>query len=151
LLGWLSFTNHPAFDVAGAVSWTKPAKLAHKFYPGGFTNETLAIGSRYDSGRIQELSGGLGNVGDGTWEGQQFFNISWLVQGVPLQPDRLGFPLHLDPVTGVFRGTVLDAVSGATNQIRGVWLQKQNAAYGFSKGPEDLGQSQVIAPTLEQP
>jgi len=59
LLGWLTFTNRATDDLAGLVSWIKPTKPLTKYYPGGFTNESVALGCRYDTNQVWGLTNTL--------------------------------------------------------------------------------------------
>src|SRR5262249_48799328 len=48
LVSWVAFdTNLPATDLSGLLNWFKPTQPATKYYPHGFTNESMLIGSRY--------------------------------------------------------------------------------------------------------
>src|SRR5206468_1464205 len=47
VLGWLMFTNGSDADLSGRVSWIKQPLAPGRFYPNGFTSESLAVGSTY--------------------------------------------------------------------------------------------------------
>src|SRR5207248_2100449 len=56
MAGWITFTNAETEDLRGAVSWIKPSLSKTKYYPGGFTLDTVASGSSYQRGQTLSLS-----------------------------------------------------------------------------------------------
>ncbi len=141
LLGWLTFSNQPNTDISGAVSWIKqPTVPAAKFYPAGFTNVTEAIGSKWNfTNGVPILNWTTGSV----WFANG--NIAPFTNGVALATNKFTNlstnKLTITPVTltGQFSGTVVNPANNKLIIIGGVFLQKQNVAYGSFLGTNQVG------------
>src|SRR5262249_11700444 len=47
LLSWITLTNGPSDQLSGLTSWIRPSFPGSQYYPAGFTNEVMVIGSSY--------------------------------------------------------------------------------------------------------
>lgn len=136
IFGWLTFNDLPDSDITGTVYWFKPAQPAAKFYSGGITNITDAIGSIYlftNGVPLLNLPGGDG-----------VFSFSYENDSVP---PGFGDQISLSTAnkitstnaltatittsSGLFKVTTTDPNTGKTVTANGVVLQKQNSGLGF--------------------
>jgi hypothetical protein len=129
----------------------KGTKLASRFYPGGFTNETVVLGSRYDTNQVEEMVGSTLAVGGGNVLGEYHLPVSLVVSNSTAQPKGVGLPVGVNPITGAYMGTMVDPITGVTNKFRGVFLQKMRTGAGFTKGTNALGWSTLEARPLTPP
>jgi len=144
LLSWMAFTNRPADDLHGLLSWIKPSLPSAKYYPAGFTNEIELIGSLYRPpvGRTNHavqitngmvvFSGGNLNV---AFTNQVRIGANNKVTND--SPNKL--TLTLVPSSGLFRGTVTMPGTNKTFTFTGVLLQKQTNGSGFFLGTNQSG------------
>ena len=141
ILGWLTFTNEPASDIAGAAVWTKLRQPTAKFYPAGFTNQTDAVGSLFQfTNGVPVLDFAAGEL--------------WLTNGNLAQSItnqfRLGYnskvtdtnkmSLTISTSTGRFTGSVVNPTTKKTIPIYGAVLQKQNIGAGYFLGTNESGE-----------
>jgi hypothetical protein len=139
LLGWLTFTNRPADDLTGLLSWIKPTKPLAKYYPGGFTNESVALGCRYDTNLVWGLTHTLLALGEGNLGADLTNAVSWVVSNRVVITTPGGLPVGLDPMTGIFRGVFLNPDTGTTGKFGGVVLQRLNTGAGYCRGTNQFG------------
>ena len=147
VLGWLMITNE---DVGGLVSWIKPA-MACKYYASGLTNEAMAMGAAYVAPSSNEQQGGGVRRTQLTCSGA---NLSEVVTGeLMLLPNGKmmtqgdgTLKIGISPSTGLFKGTVIDPLSGEQRSFGGVVLQRFNSGAGMILGTNQIGRIEV---TLE--
>jgi hypothetical protein len=140
-LGWLTFTNEPASDLRGAVTWIKLPQ-ASTFYPGGFTNELELIGSAYQfSNGIPVLNITTGQVSFANGNLPQGFTNMVALSAASKVTNLSTNPLTLTITTtsGLIKGTVTDPTSGKVITLNGVLLQKLNEGHGFFPGTNQTG------------
>jgi len=137
MLGWMTFREGATDDLTGAVRWIKPTKPAHKFYAGGFTNESVVVGSRYDSNQVGQLSGAVVVVGEANLSGVWTNAVQWATGAGAGSGGSVS--LALEPVTGLWGGVYADPVTGVAHKLRGVLLQKLQGGAGYLKGTNQLG------------
>jgi hypothetical protein len=147
LWGWLTFTNPPAGELGGNLSWVKPPLVREKYYRGGFAALSPARGGAYFTGRRgTRVLGG---------------NKVWLVlSGGALARDlavagslsagnrvKLAPParLSLSASMGTFRGHTLAPATRQAMAFGGVVLQRQGVGCGCFLGPETSGQVRLSA------
>jgi hypothetical protein len=149
VLSWLTFTNTAQSDVAGLLSWIKPANIMARYYPGGFAAEYGAVGSRYVT---PPIGAGILNLTNGTLTfvggnlAADFTNsldLSLSGRVTNLSSNRLALSFSLP--TGLFNGSVVEPSSAKALTFKGVVLQKQNAGFGFLLGT-NLSSRVVLAP-----
>jgi len=139
LLSWLNFSDRPADDLTGLMSWIKTAQSKSKFYPGGFTNETLAVGSSFVratnlTATALELTETTITFSAGNLNSPITNSISW---GAKNKITNLGdnkLTLTVNSASGLFSGAVTDPNTGKSSKFAGALLQKQNRGAGFMLG-----------------
>ncbi len=146
-LGWLRL-DHAVHEVDGLVSWIKPT-LPSKYYAGGFTNESAAVGAGYVQPTPEELKSGARRIDvaclGGNLAGAVTNELMVLPNGRPLSsagPVKFGF----SPLTGLFKGTVQDPASGKVRTFSGVLLQKWGSGAGAVFGLDEVGLVEVAQP-----
>src|SRR5262249_17697869 len=140
-LGWLTFTNEPASDLGGAVTWIKLPQPGN-FYPGGFTNELELIGSAYlFSNTVPVLNLTTGQVwfANGNLPAT-FTNVVALSAANKVSNlSSNALTLTITTTSGLFKGTATDPLSGGMIKFNGVLLQKLNEGHGFFPGTNQTG------------
>ena len=139
LIGWLTFTNDVSNDLSGLVCWIKPPQPTATFYPAGFTNETVAVGSRYAftmGGPILNFNRGQllfehGNLAD--------IITSPIVFETQSRATGENTSLTIRTSSGLFTGSLLHPTTGVRVSFTGVILQKQNSGYGYFLGTDQSG------------
>ena len=145
LLGWVTFASTPSNDTPGLLLWTKKNGASSTFYPGGFTNEALTLGSRYVA------------PGRGT-NAVTFSNSVVVLEGgnlaASLTNDVLLGALHKVTVStnstnqlkftvtassGKTSGSFLNPATRKKSLLNGVLLQKQNLSGGYFLGTNQGG------------
>ncbi len=139
---WIAVTNAPDLELTGLTSWIKPANALSKYYPLGFTNETVALGSIYypaTTNRAIALTNGTVLFG-----GNGF--ISPFTNDVFLSATNRVFNLSSNKLTviianvnGTFGGLATPPGSTANRAYKGVLLQNQNLGRGYSLGTNQSG------------
>jgi V8-like Glu-specific endopeptidase len=146
ILGWLMFTNRTSDDLNGTVSWIKEAQLNTKFFSAGFTNSFIpATGSSYTP-RIPVINLPQGDAIFTADDAVVFTNaVSVTSNNKVLNQSANSLTMNVALTTGVFNGNV--AAPGATKRtpLKGVFLQKANAGYGYFLGNGQSGSVVVEA------
>jgi hypothetical protein len=141
LVGWVGFTNVAGNDLVGQLNWVRLSQPAARFYPGGFTNETMLAGSRYNPslGALSFTNSTL--IFSGGNLSASFTNtVSLGANGKTDHTSPNSLFLNLTIPTGWFRGTTREPASGRLLGFNGVVLQKQNAGFGYFLGTDQSGQ-----------
>jgi hypothetical protein len=140
ILSWITFSNAPAEDLSGEVSWIKPPMATAKYYPAGFTLGMTASGSRYTNSapgtNILNMTDGMLVLSGGNLPQSITNLISLLINNKVTNSSINKLTLTFTPTTGLFKGTVVNpaALTSKPISFSGVALQKQNVACGFSLG-----------------
>jgi len=157
ILGWITVTTNSAPgspSMSGSLSWIKLRRPADKFYPNGFTNDTILSGSAYVApGTNQVLATNFWQVSfHGGNLTQDYTNVVFLtpnnkLTNWPSSQAPLGFTLKA--ATGQFSGNVKLHDAGLEHSLdfRGVLLQGLNMGGGFFIGTSQSGQF-LLRPTL---
>ena len=144
VLSWMTFTNLSETDLAGALSWIRPAQPKAKFYTNSFAVQTEVVGSHYSApesktNRVIEIENGLVTLTGGGL-------ADALVNAISIAPNskvtNLGtnkLSLTFTAGTGLFTGRVLNPETGKTLTLQGAVLQKQNHGAGFFLGATGSG------------
>jgi hypothetical protein len=137
-LSWLTVTNRVSDDITGLMNWTKTPQNAAKYYPEGFSIETIVLGSRYTppaaGQRVLDLLEGNLLFTKGNLD-PDFVNrvaLNALNKFSNLSSNKLS--LTLATSSGLLSGTVTDPASGKALKFSGAVIQKQNGAFGFLLG-----------------
>ena len=138
VLSWQTISNLPGTDIAGLLSWIRPGQPTSKYWPAGFTNDTVTIGSVYTPPGLtnQVLDCTQTEI---TFTGGNF--ASSLTNVITLDPQNKitcdgtnELSLALTLKSGLFAGKVLDPLTGKSMKFKGAVLQKQNGGAGFLLG-----------------
>lgn len=150
LLSWITFTNTPEADLAGALVWLKPALPKTRYYPAGFTLETTTTGSRYN---IPATGHGPLNLTTASLVLQLQSRDLALSTTIRLEFDAAGhvtspvsrvFNLGFTRNSGLFAGQVASPITGKPIRFNGAVLQKQNTALGFFLSNDKSGQALLM-------
>jgi len=143
LLGWITITNQAASDFAGRLNWFKQSQPKARYYPGGFTNETMVIGSRFLPASMSNRVINLTNAIVGFTNENLAVNFT---NGVILSADgkaaiqgtnKLKFSVAKS--SGLFSGSVVPPETKKAIKFNGVVLQNQNLGSGFFLGTNQSG------------
>jgi hypothetical protein len=143
LLSWQTFSNRPSDDLSGLLSWIRPAQPLSKFWPLGFTHETITVGSSYirpgPTNRVLDLSqttivfegGNLASTVTNliTLDAQNRITASG---GNPMS-------MVISLSSGLFSGKMTDS-GGKSATFRGAVLRKQGGGAGFLLGTNESAQ-----------
>jgi len=145
ILGWLSFATNGG--VNGQIDWFKIPEAMAKFYPGGFTNSTEAIGSAYKYTNGLPV---LGFAADGLLSlihGDLTESITNQVGlGVVPATEACTNKLTVMTSSGLFHGTVINPATRKPITVNGVVLQNQNYGGGYFLGTNQSGSVFLSAP-----
>lgn len=142
IIGWLTFTNNAP---VGTVSWIKKP-WTNAVYAGGFTNETAALGSRYQAPplgtRALNATNGTITLTDGNLNAAITRNFFLGTNNaLSITPTNNLVKLALTAKTGALKGTFAHPdKTNAITKINGVILQQQNFGGGFFVGTNQAGQ-----------
>lgn len=145
LIGWLNVTNTATNDIPGLLVWTKKNGAPGKLYPGGFTNEMLALASRYTPPATGTAVTGLSNPviilegGNLTGPMTNAASLSSLNKISVTSPNTSKLVLTVKSASGVLSGTFVHPQTSKKSTIKGVVLQKQNLGGGFFLGTDQSG------------
>jgi hypothetical protein len=139
---WMLFdTNRPNDDINGSVTWIKKAQTT-RFYPGGFTNVSDAIGSFYQrptnsSMQVLGLTSATvsftgGNLPSGFSDQITIGANNRVTNG---STNRL--TMAFAPATGLFTGNVTPPGMTRGFGFSGAVLQKQSTGYGYLVGTNE--------------
>ena len=146
VMSWITFTNLPASDLNGTLSWIKLANPRAR-YPGGFTNEHEAVGSAYTAptganhvlnfvnSRMDFIGGDLASD----------LSVALVVGPKNTQASGPGLSMTFYPASGLYYGRALDPATSQWFNFGGAVLQKVNAGYGYLLGPTQSSQA-VLTP-----
>jgi hypothetical protein len=139
ILGWLTFSNQ---IISGPMEWFVLAQPKAKLYRAGFTNDIEAAGSSY------QFTAGVPvlNFTDGqVWLANG--NLAGFTNQISLGADSKvtnlstsnALTLTVTTTTGLFKGSVVNPITGKAVAINGVVLQQQNFGGGFFLGTNQSG------------
>jgi hypothetical protein len=135
LLSKLVFdTDQPTTDVSGLMNWFKRTQVA-KYFPGGFTNESMIVGSRFiaptGTNRLLALSTAVAGFTNGNLVADFANDVTVDAAGKVTNQDLNKLKLSLSRSSGLMSGSVTPP--GATKAIpfKGAILQKQNRGSGY--------------------
>ena len=149
LIGWLTFdTNQPTSDVSGLVDWFKPGRSKSRYYPGGFTNETTAVGSLYvrpiAPNHVLNLTSATLNFAGGDLAADFSNQITLEDNGRVTNHSTNRLSLSIAKANGSFAGTVAPPASNRSLPVRGVVLQKTEMGAGFFLGTNVSGGVSIV-------
>ena len=145
ILSWVRFDPEPTNGFEGALTWIKPALPLTRYYPGGFTNETSVIGSRYVppvgvTNRVLTFTNGLVGFTGGNLM-QPFTNdVTLRLNNKVTNGSSNKLVLTIVPATGLFNGTAMTPDTGRTIVFKGALLQRQDFGAGYFLDTNRIGQ-----------
>ncbi|SPE60417.1 conserved exported hypothetical protein [Verrucomicrobia bacterium] len=148
IFGWMTFSNTPAGELGGALTWLKPPQPHNQFYPAGFTFETEAIGSLYSvstGSRVLSFSQGQVVLQDGNLRQSITNRISIDANNKVTSQGPNKMSLSITAPSGLFRGSTVDPFTGRALSFSGALLPQQNFGAGFFLGTNVSG-SVIIGP-----
>ena len=140
VVGWMQF-NGPASDgFSGECVWTKPGGEAAP-YSGGLTNAVTILGSNYIVPPLAYRSfGGSQIVLNGGDLASAITNsVMWGLNNKVVSQGPNKMSLSLTSATGLFKGTIVDPVTGKSVPFQGVLYEKGNVGLGFFPGGNQSG------------
>lgn len=148
LLSWMRFADRPTDDFSGLLSWMKPNLPTHRFYPGGFTNETFALGSRYvppalRTNRVMNFSNGFVELGGANLASTILNDVLLTPTNriINLSSNKLSMTITLS--SGLFSGSAVRPDTGRPVPFKGVLLQKANYGTGLHSGTNRTGRVSI--------
>lgn len=148
LFSWITFADETNSDFHGLFNWFKQTQTA-KYYPGGFTNEAVLVGSHFmlpaATNRVLDITNGVvaftnGNAISG------FTNLVVLdANGKVTNQGTNKMSLNISRSSGTFSGSVTPAAGGKTISFKGALLQKQNLGSGFFPATNGSGRVSLRA------
>ncbi len=148
LLSWVAVTNETGSDFRGLFNWFKQAQVT-KYYPLGFTNEALAIGSGYTPAGYSNVVLSLTNAsiaftnGDFVADFSESFDIDPKGKTYNLGTNKL--KLTINKSSGLFSGTVNPPGTNRAMKFQGVIFPKQTNGAGFFLGTNGSGRVTIEA------
>jgi hypothetical protein len=146
-MSWMKVTNG---GLDGQLIWLKSPGTPLKYYPSGFTNGLTAAGLSYAKPeRGQSVVSWAGDKGELSLEGGGLASAI----NIPIElsaNNRFTSPsqklvFSINPLTGLFKGSISASGAGKPLQFQGVLLQGENTGYGFFLGSNRSGPV-VLAP-----
>jgi cyclophilin family peptidyl-prolyl cis-trans isomerase len=134
--------NQPNTDFSGLMNWFKRTQAA-KYYPGGFTNESMIVGSRFTppfgTNRLLELTTAVVGFTNGNlmvdFENEVTLDAAGKVTN--LDPNRL--KLKLNKSSGLMTGSATPPAGRKAMAVKGAVLQKQTRGAGYFLGTNASG------------
>ena len=145
IFGWLTVLNNDTNDTPGLLLWTKKETAGGKIYPAGFTNEALALGSRYvvpsKGSAVLIWSNGIVTLGQGNLMLAQTNDValSSANRFTVALPNTNKLALTLTPASGLVGGSFVHPATLKKSAIKGMVLQKQQLGGGFFLGTNQSG------------
>jgi hypothetical protein len=141
VLGWIQFVNPT--NVGGNVVWIKPAGVS-KYYPAGFTNNVLAIGSAYRAptggARAINITQGMLVLSGGGLPSAVSQRLTLGVNNRVTPAAGAKLALTITPATGFFKGTAADPHTGKSVPFQGALFQKDRIGVGYFLGTDASGE-----------
>lgn len=147
LLSRIAFDiNQPDTDLSGLMNWFKRAQVA-KYYPGGFTNESMIVGSRFTpaagTNRLLELTTAVVGFTNGNLSADFTNTIAIDARGKAINESANKLTLSVSKSSGSFSGSVTPPTGGKAVSFKGALLQKQTNGFGFFLGTNASGRVSI--------
>ena len=145
LIGWLKMMNTVTNDIPGLLLWTKKETAGGNIYLAGFTNEALALGSRYvapaTGSAALAWSIGVAQLEHGNLSAAITNNValSSANKFTVTSTNANSLALSLKVSSGMLSGSFLHPDTLKKSAIKGVILQKQQNGGGFFLGTNHSG------------
>jgi hypothetical protein len=134
------FTNQPASDIMGTVTWTKLPRPTAKYYSAGFTNQTDAVGSLFQfTNGIPVLDFAAGELWLTNGNLSQSFTNWFTLGGNNKVTSTNKMSLTIATSSGLFTGSIVNPATKKSISIHGAVLQKQSLGAGYFLGTNESG------------
>jgi hypothetical protein len=144
IIGWLAFSNAPATDLSGPLTWIKPSQRVGKLYPEGFISQTEAIGSRFgftNKHPILNFTNGEVLLTGGNLAGGITNAALVAANGRITGTNHLS--LTVNTMSGLFSGSIENPATKKTITVHGAVLEKQGIGAGHFTGTNQTGEISV--------
>jgi hypothetical protein len=150
VLSWMTFANHASDDLSGALSWIKLPVITARYYPGGFSAEVMASGSKFvkpllTTDLILNLPNAVVDFSGGNLSSDFSNDISLGLSSKVTNLSSNKLTMAFTTSTGLYKGTVVDPSSGLTLPFAGAVFQKTQLGYGSLMGANQSS-SVVVGP-----
>ncbi len=139
--GWLTFANTETNDILGRLLWTKPPPVTvGTLHPAGFTNEIVALGSRFTTPAPGTAVAGFSNAvvilegGNLTSPVTNDVFLSSQNKITVSTNQTIRLALAVSPSSGLLIGRFVHPETSTPSLFKGVVLQKQDLAGGYFLG-----------------
>jgi hypothetical protein len=147
LNGLLTFESTNTSDLSGTFTWTKAPDTHDTYYPAGFSTQLPATGSLYvpPASGVKAMAEPSGSATAGFGDGNLPQSLAVPVMVTPqdkvtmVTPGSPNVTLAINPISGTVKGTFVLPDGNITRGVRGVILQKQQAAFGYFLGIDQGG------------
>ena len=152
LFGWLTFTNTATNDVPGLLLWTKKDGMVGNYYPGGFTNEVVALASRYtppiEESAVLGFSNSVVLLEGGNLSGPATNDVflSSLNKITVTSTNTNKLAITITASSGLLSGSLVNPQTLKKSTIKGVVLQKQDLGGGGFLGTNQGGRVSLGRP-----
>jgi hypothetical protein len=142
VISWIQFTNASSSDLNGQLVWVKPALTTSKYYPRGFTNSVVAVGSTYRTPtpgtRAISMSSGQLVLSGGNLQTALTNSLTLGLNNSATSSS--GAKLTITPASGAIKGTVVNPQTGKTITFQGMVYKKANVGVGYFLGTDQSGE-----------
>jgi cyclophilin family peptidyl-prolyl cis-trans isomerase len=142
-------TNQPDTDLSGLMNWFKRTQVA-KYYPGGFTNESMIVGSRFTppigTNRLLGLTAAVVGFTNGNLVVDFANDVTLDAAGKVTNLDTNRLSLNLNKSSGLMTGSFTPPAGTRALPLKGAVLQKQNRGAGYFLGTNSSGRVSIDAP-----
>jgi cyclophilin family peptidyl-prolyl cis-trans isomerase len=147
LVSWLTFdTNAVMTDFSGILNWFKQTQTA-KYFPGGFTNETVIAGSRFTkpgpTNWVINLTNAVVAFTNGNLSADFTNTITVDAKGKMINESTNKLSLSASKSSGTFSGSATPPAGGKAVSFKGAVLQKQTNGFGFFLGTNASGRVSI--------
>ncbi|HUI06684.1 MAG TPA: choice-of-anchor tandem repeat GloVer-containing protein [Verrucomicrobiae bacterium] len=141
-IGLVTFSTNNT--ISATVDWFKPNRSLDTFYPAGFATTTTLSGAIYippTNGAPAVISTNLLTLGGGNLPSNIVKTVIVDATGAStvIDPGSDDLTLAVQPDTGQFSGSFLNAGTGDTSVFNGLLLQSDNSGAGFFLGSDRSG------------
>jgi hypothetical protein len=142
LVGWLNFSNGSARNIAGDLTWIKPAVPGSPLFSSGITSAVGVVGSLYQrpTTSASPLSASNFNfaLSGGDLNSALSLNMRLRTNTFSVVPPSVYNPaLQIDPATGELKGSV--TINGTSHVVHGAVFQNGTNGSGFFLSPSKAG------------
>jgi len=150
VVSWLMIdTNRPDTDASGLLDWFRQAQPKSKFYPAGFTNETMVEASWFvppTTNRVLNLTNAVVGFTNGNLAADFANDVTLGIDQRVTNNSTNALTLKIQKTSGLFTGSVTPPGTRTARSFKGALLQKQNRGAGFLVGTNRTSQVTIQEP-----